>query len=239
MRYGILGDIHANRQGLEAVLDAMAGARLDVYLCLGDLVGYGADPAPCLDLVRGLAPVLVGGNHDWGAAGRLSLDYFNRPARAAIEWTRKVLPREDLAWLGSLELTQTAGDITLAHSTVHDPQVFDYLFTPYDAYLSFRELKTRIAFVGHSHVPVTFFEGNPVTYSVETRIEFEDARAISNVGSVGQPRDEDPRAAYGIYDDEEDVLEIHRVAYDIDATAARIREAGLPPILGERLRVGR
>lgn len=239
MRYGVLGDIHSNIQALEAVLGALDGLNVERYLCLGDLVGYGADPKPVIDRVRELDPLLVAGNHDWGVAGRLSLNYFNQQARAAIHWTRGALAAEDIAWLGTLEPYLESDDITLAHGTVHEPDRFDYLQTPYDAYLSFQALRTPTGFVGHSHIPVTFFDGTPVSYSVEERVELEDRRAILNVGSVGQPRDEDPRAAFGLYDSEARVIEIHRVAYDIDAAAQRIMDVGLPVILGDRLHIGR
>lgn len=239
MRYGILGDIHSNLAALETVLAALSGEGVSRYLCLGDVVGYGADAQACVAKIRELDPVMVGGNHDWAVAGRLSLDFFNAPARTAILWTRKALPRRDIAWLGQLELSTTTDGVTLAHSTVHDPGVFDYLQTPYDAYLSFRSLTTPHAFVGHSHIPITFFDGPTITYSVSDQIEIRGRRSISNVGSVGQPRDEDPRSAYGVFDTETGVLEIRRVPYDVEATAARIRAAGLPALLAERLRLGR
>ncbi len=239
MRYGILGDVHANLAALDAVLATLERAGAERYLCLGDIVGYGADAQACVARVRELAPAIVGGNHDWAVAGKLDLDWFNAPARAAILWTRKVLSRDDIAWLGSLELTQILDGVTLAHSTVHDPSVFDYLQTPYDAYLSFQSLTTPRAFVGHSHIPITFFDGPVITYSIDSRIELAGKRALSNVGSVGQPRDEDPRAACGILDTASDTLELVRVPYDIEAAAAGIRAAGLPALLAERLRLGR
>jgi diadenosine tetraphosphatase ApaH/serine/threonine PP2A family protein phosphatase len=241
LRYGILGDIHSNLSALDAVVDALTAARVERWLCLGDVVGYGAQPKECLDKIRAISPSLIAGNHDWAVSGRLSLEFFNPAAAAAIQWTKKALPRADREWLGTLPLVLIEGEITLAHSTVHDPEVFDYLQTPYDAHLSFRAMTTSTAFVGHSHVPITFFDGNPILYSVEERIDLDErgSRTISNVGSVGQPRDEDPRAAYGVYDDETRILEVHRVAYDVEATVARIRDAGLPPLLGERLRLGR
>ncbi len=240
MRYGIFGDVHSNLQALRAVVEALEAERLDGLLCLGDLVGYGADPGPCLEIVRELDPYLVGGNHDWGVAGRLSLTYFNPVARTAIEWTREALPAEAVAWLGSLDVTGMAGEhIVLAHSTVHDPHLFEYLVTPYDAYLSFRHLTTDLAFVGHSHVPATFFDGNPVTPVYETEVDLAGRRAIANVGSVGQPRDGNPNAAFGVYDEETGRLTLHRVAYDVERAAARIRKAGLPEILADRLHLGR
>jgi len=239
MRYGVLGDIHSNLAAYRAVLDALASAGVDGYLCLGDIVGYGADAAECIATTRELNPILVGGNHDFAVAGKLGLEYFNTQAQAAIVWTRRSLAAADIEWLGELPLTQVAGDITLAHGTVHDPEAFEYLQTPYDAHLSFQELKTRTAFVGHSHIPVSFFDGMPITYSVRKRIEFGDRVCIANPGSVGQPRDQDPRASYAIYDSDARILEIRRVEYDIGKTIGRILRAGLPVLLGERLRLGR
>lgn len=239
MRYGIFGDVHANLAALEAVLAALEKAGAQRWLCLGDIVGYGADAAACVARVRELDPVIVGGNHDWAVAGRLDLDWFNAPARAAVLWTRKVLPAADIAWLAGLELLHVHEGITLAHSTVHDPSVFDYLQTPYDAYMSFQRLTTDRAFVGHSHVPITFFDGPVITYSLDSPLGLAGTRSLSNVGSVGQPRDEDPRAACGVYDTATETLELIRVPYDIDATAANIRRAGLPALLAERLRLGR
>ena len=239
MRYGILGDVHSNLPALEAVIEALEAEKVDAYLCLGDIVGYGAQPKECIDRIRDLGAILVGGNHDWGVAGRLSLAYFNEAAKAAIEWTRTVLPPADLAWLGSLLLIRRVGDVTLAHSTLHEPEHFDYIFTPYDAYLSFRHLTTPTAFVGHSHVPVTFYDGNPIRFTTAEDFELEDRRALVNVGSVGQPRDENPDAAFGVFDTESRRVTLHRVPYDVEATIAAILDAGLPPILGERLRLGR
>ena len=239
MRYGVFGDIHSNLTALKAVLQALESQDVDAYLCLGDVVGYGPDAKECVDIVRELGPRIVAGNHDWAVAGKLGLEYFNTQAQSAILWTRKALSSEDIAWLGDLGLTNADDDITLSHGTVHDPQHFDYMQTPYDAYLSFQEVSTRTAFVGHSHIPVSFFDGMPITYSCEDVIELGDRTVIANPGSVGQPRDEDPRASCAVFDGDKRILEIHRVEYDIDATIGRIQRAGLPVLLGERLRMGR
>ncbi|MFO0934110.1 MAG: metallophosphoesterase family protein [Planctomycetota bacterium] len=241
MRYAILGDIHSNVEALRAVLDALDQQPFNGLLCTGDLVGYGASPREVIRLVRDLEPtVLVGGNHDWAAAGRLPLEYFNPFARDAILWTRKVLDRHDLEWLGRHPALVMRGEVTVSHGTIHDPEAFDYLQSAYDAHLSFSQLRTPYAFVGHSHVPVTFRSGTAVTYMIGDVIELGDAaQAVMNVGSVGQPRDEDPRAAYGIFDVKTRTLEVHRVEYDVEAAAARIRDAGLPEFLGDRLRIGR
>jgi len=239
VRYGVFGDIHSNLSALHAVWEALEGEGIDEYLCLGDVVGYGADAKECVALLRELNPAIVGGNHDWAVAGKLGLEYFNIQAQAAIVWTRRALDDADIEWLGSLPLTHVTGDITLAHGTIHNPPAFEYMQTPYDAHLSFQELQTRTAFVGHSHIPVSFFDGTPITYSIDWNIELGERVCIANPGSVGQPRDEDPRASFAIFDSETRVLEIKRVEYDIGRTIGGILRAGLPVLLGERLRVGR
>jgi len=238
--YGIFGDIHANLPALEVVLEALDREDVDRYLCLGDLVGYGADAQACVDRVRSLKPIIVGGNHDWGAAGRLSLNYFNKVAGETLRWTRRALDKESLAWLADLPLVQRVGDkITLAHSTLHEPQQFDYIFTSDDAYRSFRRLTTPLGFVGHSHVPVTFFDGDPIRYSTASVLDLGARRALANVGSVGQPRDENADAAFGVYDSETARLRVLRVPYDVDRAAQAILDAGLPGLNATRLRLGR
>ena len=241
MRYAVLGDIHSNLEALDAVLEALGRHVVDAVLCTGDLVGYGGSPRECVQRVRELAPhLLVAGNHDWATAGRLGLEYFNNYARDAILWTRKALSRDDLRYLGQHEVLRVSGTVTVAHGTVHDPELFDYLQTPYDAHLSFAHLTTPYAFVGHSHIPVTFRSGPSVTYVVGEEVDLADAaQALINVGSVGQPRDEDPRAAFGIFDESTRMVYLHRVPYDIEAAIAHIEEAGLPSFLGQRLRIGR
>lgn len=241
LRYAVLGDIHSNVDALDAVLDALSAESFDAVLCTGDLVGYGGAPEECVARVREMAPrVLVAGNHDWAAAGRLGLEYFNQYARAAILWTRKVLSREDLAWLGEHDVLRVDGSVTVSHGTIHDPEQFDYLQSAYDAHLSFAHLTTPYAFVGHSHIPVTFKSGAAITYVIGDDIAVGDvAQSLMNVGSVGQPRDEDPRASFGIFDEATGLLRILRVPYDVERAIARIQDAELPEFLGDRLRIGR
>jgi len=236
LRYAIISDIHSNYEALEAVLEDLSRERIDRYLSTGDVVGYGADPEACIARVRGLDPVIVAGNHDWAVAGRLSLEFFNSYAREAIEWTRTRLDSGSIRWLSSLPLTKKVGDVTLAHATVHGPENFDYLLTAYDAHLSLEVLDTPVCFVGHSHVPVTFAKNGSVTFSFATEIDLTaNAKAIVNAGSVGQPRDGNPHASYGIYDSDARVVEVRRVPYDIAAASRKILAAGLPPVLAERL----
>jgi len=240
VRYAIISDVHSNLEALEAVLGALEAENIDTYLSTGDIVGYGADPGPCIERIRALDPHIVAGNHDWAVAGTLNLDFFNSYAREAIEWTRGRLNGTDVEWLRNLRLVKKVGKVTLVHATLHNPENFDYLLTAYDAHLSLEVLDTPICFVGHSHVPVTFAQNGTVTFSFASEIDLEGVhRAIVNAGSVGQPRDGNPHASFGIYDSEKNVVQVRRIPYDVGTATKKIVAAGLPPVLAERLWVGR
>lgn len=242
MRYGVFGDIHGNLHALRAVLKAYESEGIDTYLCTGDLVGYGAYPKECIDITRDLCAHVVAGNHDFAVCGRLTLEFFNSYAKSAVLWTRQALDEKDLAYLRALPLMmQVDDDVTLAHATVYDAHTFDYIQTQYDAHLSLQELGTPCGFVGHSHIPITFaLKNEVVSWTMEPTIELDTCeKVLVNVGSVGQPRDENPMAAYAILDTEERKIWIKRVAYDIDAAVAAIAANNLPDILGERLRLGK
>jgi diadenosine tetraphosphatase ApaH/serine/threonine PP2A family protein phosphatase len=215
---------------------------VDRRLCLGDIVGYGPEPGKCLKKVREAGCLTVAGNHDHGVIGRLELTYFNQHARAAVEWTRQRLSIAAVEYLGGLNLCEVVEDITVSHGTVHRPEQFGYIETVFAAQLSFHAMTTSVAFLGHSHVPIAFLEGegDSVTYTQSTEFELRHvSKAIINVGSVGQPRDDDPRAAYAVYDAEAQTCEIRRVEYDIERAQAKIRKAGLPDVLAARLALGR
>jgi predicted phosphodiesterase len=242
VRYAIFGDIHGNLHALEAVLKAYEQEDIDVYLCTGDLVGYGAHPKECMDLSRQLCAHIVAGNHDFAVCGRLTLEFFNSYAKSAVIWTRNALPPDDLVYLDQLPLmVDVDADVTLSHATIYDAHVFDYIQTQYDAHLSLEELKTTCGFVGHSHIPITFYlRDGVVSWTMEPTIDLNTCeKALINVGSVGQPRDENPKAAYAIFDTSERKVWIKRVPYDIEAAIAAIEKNGLPKILGERLRLGK
>ncbi|MHC4820145.1 MAG: metallophosphoesterase family protein [Planctomycetota bacterium] len=240
MRYAVISDIHSNLEALEAVLADAEEQGIDQYLSTGDIVGYGADPVACLERVRGLDPLVVAGNHDWAVAGRLSLDFFNAYAKDAVVWTRERLTKDDLQWLHDLPLTARTEHITLVHATVANPEHFDYLLTAYDASLSLKALESPLCFVGHSHVPITFADNGALTFSFASRIELKGMlKAIVNAGSVGQPRDGNPHASYGVYDTDGHIIDVRRVEYDVSAAARKIAAAGLPSVLGERLWLGK
>jgi predicted phosphodiesterase len=242
LRYGVFGDVHGNLHALQAVLQAYETERIDTYLCTGDLVGYGAFPKECIGLAREKCAHVVAGNHDFAVCGRLTLEFFNSYAKSAVLWTREALPKKDLDYLRSLPLmVQVDDDVTLAHATVYDAHTFDYIQTQYDAHLSLQELGTSCGFVGHSHIPITFaLKNEVVSWTMEPTIDLDTCeKVLVNVGSVGQPRDENPMAAYGILDTEERKIWIKRVEYDIDGAVAAIAKHALPDILGQRLRLGK
>lgn len=241
MRYAILSDVHGNLEALRAVL-ADAREHADGYLCLGDVVGYGADPSPCVDLVAERCEGVVAGNHEHAVAGLIGLDWFNPWARAGVEWTRGRLAPEAQAWLAQLPLVREVEDATLVHASPANPEEWDYLVSDEDGFAAFGAFTTRVCFVGHSHVPRAWVQGSwghehdavPHTVSLEP-----GCRYIVNVGSVGQPRDRDPRAAYALWDLDARSVEIRRVAYDVATARAKIVDAGLPRFLAERLAEGR
>jgi diadenosine tetraphosphatase ApaH/serine/threonine PP2A family protein phosphatase len=239
VRYAVLSDVHANLEALEAVL-ADAALRTDAILCLGDVVGYGADPARCVELLGARAEAIVAGNHEHGVAGLLDPRWFNRHARTALEWTRGRLDADHRAWLGARPLVLEVGDATLVHASPRQPDEWEYLMTADDGWDVFAAFSTRLCFVGHSHRPAVWSLGSsgPDHDASPTEFSLDDGRRyIVNVGSVGQPRDRDRRAAYTVWDVEARRVEVRRVAYDVAAAARKIVAAGLPSFLAERLAV--
>ncbi len=241
MRYGIYSDIHANLEALQAVLETLEKEKIDQYICLGDIVGYGANPKECLQLVMEYESMVIAGNHDYAVAGKLNIDFFNPYAKEAVLWTRSQLSEKEREYLAGLDLMQKIENtLTIVHGTLNFPEMFDYIQTSYDAHLSLELLETPVCFLGHSHVPVAFFQGPTVTFSMEEEIFIDkNSKTLVNVGSVGQPRDENPASCCAIYDDEAQKVWLHRVEYDIETAIDKIAHAGLPPILGDRLRFGR
>lgn len=243
MRYGILGDIHSNLSALEAVLGEMSKEGIDRYIQVGDLVGYGAEPVAVMDKVLELKPIVVAGNHDLASIQRLDIQYFNNYAREAILWTRKTLPRKYSQFIADLKLVESEDDVTVVHGALFHPEEFDYIQTTIDARNTIDLMTTRLCFVGHSHIPVAFLqkksEPEKIAYTFDYEIDLKGwDRILVNVGSIGQPRDENPKAAFAVYDTDRDKVWIKRVAYDIEKEAAKILKAGLPRVLADRLRLG-
>lgn len=242
MRYAIISDIHGNLEAFKEVLNALSKERIDTYLSIGDVVGYGADPKECIKLLKSINPAaLIAGNHEWGVVGMKDLEYFNGLAKKGIIWTKTILDKDEIDYLKSFELVYEDNNMTLVHGTLNSPEEFYYIFDIDDAYVTISLMKNPLCFVGHSHLPAIFATiDSKVIYIEEEKIKIDTERKyVINVGSVGQPRDGDPRASYAVYDDEEMTVEIKRAEYDVKRTQEKILAAGLPARLADRLSEGR
>ena len=242
MRYGIFSDVHSNLEALDAVINAYKKEAIDKYLCVGDLVGYATNPKACIEKVKALAAVIVAGNHDWACVDLFSVDYFNPYAKDAIFWTRRNLDDIDKSLLESLKLIYKNENFTLVHGTLDNPRDFNYMTDGYIAEQTFRLLETNICFVGHTHVVGTFINDKlgQLHYRQDDSIDISPGnKYIINVGSVGQPRDGNPKASYCTYDTDKKEVQIKRIDYDIQTARKKIIAVGLPKFLGDRLLSGR
>ncbi len=239
MRVLVISDIHANLTALNSVID-VAGD-FDAVWCLGDLVGYGPDPNECVETVRSLPNlVCVLGNHDSAVIGETETESFNPEARLAIEWTIETMTEENREFLQALPKRVVKDDVTIVHGSPRDP-VQEYLLDSYTATLSFSYFESPYGFFGHTHVPTIFHlnQGYADLYLPEIDVKFDmQARLLVNPGSVGQPRDRDPRAAFAIYNSLEDTWHFRRIEYDIPAVQDRMRAANLPERHVLRLKEG-
>ncbi len=229
MRFAIFGDVHANLEALQAVLEDAQAYGATHYVCTGDIVGYNADPQECVKLIRELGCPVVKGNHDEVASQDSNHTGFNPQAERAIKWTRQQLSPEDKLWLNGLPLTQTVADFTIVHATLDKPDKWGYVFNQLDATASFNFQKTQLCFYGHTHTPRAYMRDSAVKMVALEQLWIEPGKKyFVNVGSVGQPRDGDWRAAYCIYDSEEQIVELRRLEYDIMAANDKLIAAGLP-----------
>ena len=242
MRVAIVSDIHGNRQAFEAVLDEIETAECDEMWCLGDLVGYGADPDACVELARHHASICLAGNHDLVVRGELDIDQFSRGAALAARWTRDTISSATREYLAGLSPTALDEEVGLYHASPRDP-VWEYVLSALQADLCFDAQPHRVCLIGHSHVALSFWRqpGEPATG--ETRadgeeLDIQEGEWLINPGSVGQPRDGDPRAAWLELDLDAWTATYRRTEYDIDGAAAAIRAARLPDSLAERLSYG-
>jgi len=240
MRYGLFSDVHSNLEALEAVLKAVEKEGVDQLLCAGDLVGYGADPSGCLSLLKEKGVHSVCGNHDAAMTEKLDLEWFNPQARAALEWTSKQISPMERTALENLQFVWQNGDLTLVHGCLHEPEQFHYVLNLSDARESFRLQETPAVFIGHTHSPGIFIqEGTGFSFQrISEWLLNSRCRYLVNVGSVGQPRDGDPRACYCVYDTQTRTVQLRRVSYPIEQAQAKIRRAGLPEFLADRLAYG-
>lgn len=232
MLTAIFSDVHANLEAFTAAFDEALARGASQFWCLGDVVGYGADPEACVDLARRWCPTAIVGNHDAAILDDDELDPLPGPGQAAIADHRQRLSDEQVAWLASLPLTHTVGEATLVHASPDDPEAWHRLDGVSDVRAQFSAFATAVCFVGHSHRP---------SVAASTLGVFQvrpGHRYLINVGSVGQPRDRDPRASFGLFDPEAFTYENVRVAYDVERAARKIRQAGLPESLADRLSRG-
>ncbi|MDQ6835799.1 MAG: metallophosphatase family protein [Actinomycetota bacterium] len=242
MRIAIVSDIHGNRQAFEAVLDAIAESECQELWCLGDLVGYGADPDACVELARGHAAICLAGNHDLGVRGSLPLEQFSRGAALAATWTQETISESTLAFLNQLEPANTGERVGLYHASPRDP-VWEYVLSPLQAELCLDTQTQRISLIGHSHVALSFsrLAGQPAsgeTRGADEEVDLDEGEWLLNPGSVGQPRDGDPRAGWLEFDLDSWDAVYRRTEYDIAGAGAAIRAARLPDSLAERLLYG-
>jgi predicted phosphodiesterase len=242
MKVAVISDIHGNRQAFEATLEAVAASEAAELWCLGDLVGYGADPDACVELARKHAAVCLAGNHDLAVTGEIPLDEFSRGASIAAQWTREVIAPENLAFLESLSPQGEEGRVGLYHASPRDP-VWEYVLSALLAELCLDVQDHRICLIGHSHVALSFVRREGALATGEprragTRLDLAAGEWLLNPGSVGQPRDGDPRASWLLLDLEQMDASFHRADYDVAGAAAAIRAARLPDSLAERLEYG-
>ncbi len=228
MKFAIMADIHANLEAFQAVLEDSKEQRCTHYAFLGDFVGYCADPKACLDIVRSMNASCVKGNHDEYCTGDLRLHGFNPKAAKLVHWTRQQLTEEDRQWLRNLPYVRKVEDFTIVHATLESPERWGYVFDRLAAANSFTQQNTPVCFFGHTHVPVAFVRDNAlVRGGTFTKFKVEGGkRYFVNVGAVGRPRDNNPKAAYVTYDLDDRTVELRRLAYDIATTQRKIRDAG-------------
>jgi diadenosine tetraphosphatase ApaH/serine/threonine PP2A family protein phosphatase len=237
----IFSDIHSNLEALEAVLADAADKDIGATFCLGDFVGYGASPDQCVKRVVGMSNTkAVLGNHDAAVLDPRQRDFFNPVAKAGVLYSEQHTEADSIEFLQSLPMTLVEESFMVVHSSPDNPEAWTYVLEPLEASDAFHAMERPVAFIGHTHFPAVHSDNGVVKpFMPGDRVRADEHRKIMvNVGSVGQPRDGDSRAAYVIYDNDRNEIDIHRVEYDIDAAAAKILDAGLPPMLADRLRRG-
>jgi predicted phosphodiesterase len=242
MIYAVISDIHGNLEALLSVWEYIESCRekIDKVVCLGDIVGYGADPEECIKLTRDISDVILAGNHDFAVCEQTNIDDFNDYAKEAVLWSRNALREDEIKILKNLPFTFREENMSFVHSSLYSPESWRYLSSPSDTHIDFQIMEDEILFVGHTHVQVLFKDtGKNVQMLLPGEIPLDaDKKYIINPGSVGQPRDRDPRAAFMIYDSDRKYVQSLRVEYDIEKAKSKILKAGLPDILATRLSRG-
>lgn len=240
MKFAILSDIHSNLEAFQTVLADIQSQAVTQIVCLGDVVGYHANPRECLQIIRDQNILCVKGNHDEYCSTENHLDGFNPHAAEAVHWTRQQLSDEEKQWLRELKYSRMAANFTMVHATLDAPERWGYVFDKLAAAASFPYQNTQMCFFGHTHVPVAFMRDTVVRGGTYSKFKVDPAKKyFINVGAVGQPRDNNPKSAYVIYDMDAQTIELRRLEYDIASAQKKILDAGLPERLAERLAFGR
>jgi predicted phosphodiesterase len=242
MRYAFFSDVHANLEALKAVILDFRSEKIDRIVFLGDAVGYGPNPNECVELINQVAETKLMGNHDFAALGLMDTDYFNQYATESIDWTKHSLTKKTIEIMSDFELTAETDNIMMAHSSPKEPDRWHYILDMDDVKENFKFFERQICLVGHTHRPFIVSlhdDGNCIVSHKKEEKVTDNCRYLVNIGSVGQPRDGDPRSCYLIYDKDNNNLKIKRVAYDLSNTQKQMAEHGLPEYLIERLAAGR
>jgi predicted phosphodiesterase len=244
MKIAIISDIHANVEALEAVLSDIKTKQVDEIFCLGDIVGYGANPNECIELVKQSCSTILLGNHDAAAVGLLSTQHFNIHAKIAIEWTTENLTPASNTFLKALPLKEKKYDNTYVHATPYEPNMWYYITSLEEAAFNYQFFETPFCFVGHTHIPIIIvLENEKEVYVHQGEMlnwgKLANVRFLVNVGSVGQPRDRNPQSCYGIFDTTEKTFSYIRVSYDISKAQHKMRKIAMPEFLINRLADGR
>jgi diadenosine tetraphosphatase ApaH/serine/threonine PP2A family protein phosphatase len=241
MKTGIFSDVHGNLEALEAIVDTLRSSGATRFICCGDVVGYGPDPNRCIETIRGMDCAVVAGNHDCGVVGKTLLDGFNPAALQAVVWTRSQLTEPNRSYLENLPLTCRREPPLIVHSSPSAPGAWEYVLTLREAAAEMESYQGGVCVIGHSHQPLAVerVTGGPARLVHDDRFDIRpDAKYFINAGSVGQPRDGDPRACCLLFDEGSRTMTFLRVPYDIPAVQAKIRAAGLPEYLARRLETG-
>ena len=242
MKLALISDIHGNLEALSAALEDIDKQQVDKIHCLGDVIGYGSEPAACLELVNKTCDIKLMGNHEYVILGLESPDSYTQVARISAEWTRGRLTDRDFSFITDFEMDRSLDNLYLVHASPFEPEQWHYILSPEEAAQAFERLEGWLCFHGHSHIPLIFSEAynRPPREKVgHSFLPDSENRYLVNIGSVGQPRDNDPRACYVTFDTHEGEVTYHRVAYDIETAQSKMAQAQLPEMLIDRLAVGR
>jgi predicted phosphodiesterase len=242
MKLALISDIHANLEALEAVLRDITTQKVDVIHCLGDVIGYGSDPLPCLELVKHHCDLMLMGNHEHAALGHLDQEHLNPVAQVSLAWTQTQLNDRAFSIIADCFIDAVRENVRLVHASPYMPKEWRYILAAVEADIAFRSFTEHICFVGHTHLPMIFSEGENGAHRRKVGHDFEpdeETRYIINIGSVGQPRDNDPRSCYVVFDTDAQEVAYRRIEYDIQRTQQKMQQANLPAMLIDRLMAGR